>query len=334
MRFVALLACIASAASCASDPTQIMVVVRSDLSVPEELDEVRINVFGLGDQPTVNADLRAEDLPRTLAIVRTGGPLGPVVVEARGYQSGGLVVTRRARVSFVRNEARMLILLLEGSCVGVDCGDDELTCTGGSCQLIDVANLPPWPGRVPDDAAVPRSDAGSDGGEDGAVDSGTDSSVDSSIDSGVDADTDAGFDAGFDADLPDGCTLMTCGSGCDCTGPCPCLIECRRDSNCRGSCSMGVSCNVTAARASELNFTCDGASCAINARNSSNALGTVCENGADCEVDCTGSSNCEVRCNDTSACLLDCSGVSNCRLRGCSSTRCGDGIRVCNRACP
>lgn len=185
-RRVVLAGALALACSCADDPTQIMVVVQSDLPVPDALDEVRVDVRGFSDATTAVADLRGAPLPRTVALAHTGGPLGPVIVEARGYRAGALVVTRRARVSFVAHRARMLVLWLRARCVGVDaCGEDE-TCTETGCASIDTGPLPPWTG------VAPAPDAG-------VVDAAVDAPIDAAQDASGDAAADAPGDVGPDA---------------------------------------------------------------------------------------------------------------------------------------
>ena len=317
--------------ACGTDPTQIMVVVRSDLAIPNELDEVRINVFGLGDQPTVDADLRAGSLPRTLALVRTGGPLGPIVVEARGYLAGALVVTRRAEVAFVEEDARMLELWLLGDCAGIECGDDTLTCTESGCASIRVGPLPPWTGDL-SDASVAI-----DGGEDAGVDAGAGADSgggeDAGVDSGVDGGVDSGVDTGIDTGIDTGCMTETCGNGCICSGPCPCDISCTPGADCTATCASD--CTLDAQDTSNVEATCSGASCTFDVRNASNAEQIRCEAGAVCDVDCTGVSNCTVQCTGGSECTVDCSSTSNCNLNGCGSPlSCPGDVRVCNTVCP
>ena len=60
-----------------SAPTQIIVEVDSDLNIPAELERVTVSVEG-AEATSASADLTRTPLPRTLGLIHTGGPLGPV----------------------------------------------------------------------------------------------------------------------------------------------------------------------------------------------------------------------------------------------------------------
>ena len=107
--------------SCAEDEqlTALMVVVDSDI---EELDAVRVDVSGFGDQPLTGAELGSgrAPLPRRLGLVHRGGPLGPIGITAEGRKDGEVVVVKRkARVFFVRDKVMMLRLNLLTQCIGM-----------------------------------------------------------------------------------------------------------------------------------------------------------------------------------------------------------------------
>jgi hypothetical protein len=236
--------------ACSPAPTQLIVVVDTDLAIPGELDEVRISVtsdrgaMGSERQPLASPAL----LPLTLSLVAEGEDLGPVEVVAEGRLDGVLVVSRLARAMLVRGETRMLRLHLVADCVGVDCGADE-SCGETGCGPIDVV-APPWPGSPP---RLSDPDAGMDGGPrppDAAIDVGPLPDV-GRIDAGP-----LPADAGADAPLPDawvGCTTAAdCDDGLDCTtdqcmdGRCvqvPDDTRCDDDEECTSNrCSVGVGC--------------------------------------------------------------------------------------------
>jgi hypothetical protein len=169
----------AAAAGCSEDPaksTQIVVVVDSDMAVPGALDRVTIDVSGLKKAPApASADLAKQDLPRSLGLFHTGGPLGPIRVRARGFLDSAQVVERLAIVSFEQDKTLELRVPLSASCAAADlaCSAD-MTCDRGHCVTATQDDLPLFKGTVKgfdvDDVEPPGGDAGSADG--GPVDAG------------------------------------------------------------------------------------------------------------------------------------------------------------------
>ncbi|MCB9619650.1 MAG: hypothetical protein H6721_23020 [Sandaracinus sp.] len=165
MKHVCLFAMLAACAP--TDPTQLVVVVDSDLP-STQLDTVEVVVRGLaGGEQTARARLVDGPLPRVVAIERRGGPVGPIEIEARALVAGVPQVSQRRRTSFVAQQTRRVDLFLTSACVDLDCGTD--TCERGDCRSVDVPpeSLAPWEGidggvgpdagadaQVPDDASV------------------------------------------------------------------------------------------------------------------------------------------------------------------------------------
>lgn len=171
----------ALALACApTDPTQLVVVVDSDLP-SDSFDAVEVSVLGLeGGEQVARANLADGALPRYVVLERRGGALGPIDVEARAVRAGApLGVARKARTSFVRGRTMRLDLFLAAACASQTC-DATQTCERGDCVSPDVASeqLVPWSGLdgtndggVPDDGDVIDGDV--DGGDvDGAIDGG------------------------------------------------------------------------------------------------------------------------------------------------------------------
>ena len=173
-----------SVTGCAQDLTQIVLVVDSDLKVPEQLDflAIQVDARGMGGElatrdGSLGSAEGSSDLPVTLALLHQGGPLGPLDVEATGRLAETVVVSRRVRVSFQPRRTLMLRLDLLRACVGVVC-DEGQTCADGRCRPIEVdpEDLEPWTGEV-----VPISPSctvetcnGEDDDCDGLVDEGFD----------------------------------------------------------------------------------------------------------------------------------------------------------------
>lgn len=139
-------------AACADDPTQLVVVVDTDLGIPTELDAVRVEVVtpsGERPEPIRQALSAQGDLPRWVTLVHRGGPLGPIEIEAVGSLAGGDVVRRQASASFVAGQTRTLRLELLRRCVDVTCPLGR-TCGGDGCRDPAVAEeeLERWTGGV------------------------------------------------------------------------------------------------------------------------------------------------------------------------------------------
>ena len=92
---------IAAALGCV--PTEIVLVVQSDLKAPQEIEEVEIRVSGSADAPPVLVDLTQPGVafPLTLGL-RPKGDGGPVLVDVVGKLVDKPVVKQRARTIFAR----------------------------------------------------------------------------------------------------------------------------------------------------------------------------------------------------------------------------------------
>jgi hypothetical protein len=220
------------AVGCSSDPTQLVVVVGSDLSVPQPLQSVHARVTSQsasGSQwdhtfplvPSGTAMMSGQfALPFSFGVVPHGGDASDRVIIELEAQGQTTLFSRTANCGFVEHATLLLPMFLSSSCLGSQCADG-LTCTERGCvsatidehMLMHIA-----PGQeasfmfdagvsdasVPPDAAdaQPGSDALTLDSEPDAqvqADAGRDAGVDASIDAGVDASIDAGVDASVDA---------------------------------------------------------------------------------------------------------------------------------------
>ncbi len=196
-------------AGCA-ELTEVLVVIDTDLAVPAELDELRVDVIG-PDGVARRSEGRLsgpDELPRTLALVHRGGALGPVSVTVTGIAAGSNVVQRRARFDFVPGETRVLRMTLLGACAATRCVGD-VTCGENGCRpiLVPAEELEPY---SPD--AIRRTDAGA------SPDGGVDASVDACVPSVEacnerDDDCDGRTDEGFDLQT-DPANCGGCGAAC------------------------------------------------------------------------------------------------------------------------
>lgn len=218
-----------SVMGCAATTTEIVVISETNLSVPEELDAIRIvatDADGLVQE--VRADLGAgAPRPVSVGLVSETAPRLALEVVAIGELRGVEVLRRTARVMFIEGRVVVLRLDLFAHCVEARCGA-ELTCAEGGCRSIDVApsELPSWTGSLldppmplfdasaPEDAGLDAMDAGLDGGDldagfdaafdVGRLDAGWDAGLDAGrLDGGRDAGRDAPIDTGIDTGRPD-----------------------------------------------------------------------------------------------------------------------------------
>lgn len=139
------------AASCAGSetPTQIVVVIDSDWAA---LERVRLEIDHFGDQEPIEISLARDWLPRTVALLHEGGPMGPISVTASGFVAGQdepAIVEPREQVFFERGRVRGLRIELLQACVGEcepgqACVDDD----GPSCvDPSTLGGLSDWNGH-------------------------------------------------------------------------------------------------------------------------------------------------------------------------------------------
>ncbi len=313
-------------ASCAGKPTEILVVVDSDLAIPAGLDTVRVEVNGAmtmsASGTLTGAD--AQPLPRTVGIVYQGGSLGPLEISAVGSVMGGDVVSASASTSFIRGRTLVLPLFLSRRCVGASCGNTE-TCEAGSCVAADVdpSTLTDWNGTV----------SSPDGG---SCTPGTESC------NGADDDCDGRIDEGFDLQT-DPLNCGTCGNACSATNG---MASCSA-----GSCSVGCDtgfgdCNGDPTDGCETDLqstatdcgTCGNACSFANA--SASCASGACSIGAcdtgfdDCNADPTD--GCEASLSTTTdcgSCGMSCTvanGTPSCTSGSCAIDTCDAGFDDCN----
>lgn len=142
MLAVALLGCSESAL------TQIVVVVDSD---SKGFERVVIDVDGFSKPVRVEAVLDGKPLPRRVALVHEGGPLGPIGVTVSGFVAGSaksLLVEPRTGLFFVRGKTLLLKVDLLAECVQL-CRVTQACVAGPTCVSSDAAAaLVPWKGDV------------------------------------------------------------------------------------------------------------------------------------------------------------------------------------------
>jgi hypothetical protein len=196
--FLLLALCLLLACEPEVGETSILITVDSDLSVPEEIDRLSVDATGMRDgMDEPSADLREQDLPRSIALVHSGGPYGPFQIVVSAYHGTTLVAQKTLQTSFLPNIQSRLAVNLARGCANVFCGD-SFTCSAGACvpvtQIMPTASS--QDGGVstgPDAAAAAPLDAGMsslDGASGGTIDAGT------KLDAGGAKDASTTIDAG------------------------------------------------------------------------------------------------------------------------------------------
>ena len=152
------------ALGCSPSPlTQLVVDVEIDPAIAASLTGVDLLVTSpTGTVRTVSfAPSSFTTSAPTLGVLSRGGALEPVRIEAHGHRMG-TDITDRVITGFVRDETRLVVLVLGVGCAA-GCATDQ-RCVGGACVDAHVAasDLPPFDGTAPAfDAAGPTLDAGS-----------------------------------------------------------------------------------------------------------------------------------------------------------------------------
>lgn len=204
-------------ASCVSPSTELVVVIRSEIPVPSELDRLDVEVEGdtLRALATTVVFSRDTAFPQTVGLRPASGSQGSVTITLVGWRGPNRRLERVVRTAFVPGARRLVVIDLDAPCLDhAACAATE-TCRGGDCvsSAVDPATLPPFTGTIP---VLPR-DAGVDGGR--PLDAPSTDAPDAPATDAPDAPSCTG-DASTMGEPP-GCTLRhpparpTCGDGGD-----------------------------------------------------------------------------------------------------------------------
>jgi hypothetical protein len=132
--------------------TEVVLVIDSDLRVPEELDEIRIEVDGSARALDVRVPMASTaDLPLTHSLVPAAGRRD-FEVAVTGLRAGTSVVADRRTSGWIAGESRLLPLWLGRSCIETSCEAGSV-CSREGCRPIALA-----PDLLPRFDGVPRHD--------------------------------------------------------------------------------------------------------------------------------------------------------------------------------
>lgn len=123
--------------------TELLLVADTDIP---NVNEIVFNIAYRDERRETRTSTftRAEELPRSLALVRDEGPLGPLTVSAR-LMSGGRTVSRSHEVSFVPGQTLVVPLHLARACTNMQCPEQ---CSEDGCVPTRLDTLEPYTGDV------------------------------------------------------------------------------------------------------------------------------------------------------------------------------------------
>jgi hypothetical protein len=134
-------------------PGEVVVVITSDMAVPQDIDTLAWSVTVAGDEGPFKAgsvDLKANPLPQTLAIVSDHAATGTVRLDLDASRAGTRRVHREALVPLpADSEVKRLAMPLDWLCTidanpSLSCGAGE-TCVAGACVSSAAEPVPYTP---------------------------------------------------------------------------------------------------------------------------------------------------------------------------------------------
>jgi hypothetical protein len=134
-------------------PGEVVVVVSSDMAVPQDIDTLTWSVTVVGDEGPFkvgSVDLNANPLPQTLAIVSDHAATGTVRVDLDASRAGTPRVHREALVTLpADSEVKRLAMPLNFLCTrdakpSLSCAPGQ-TCVAGECMSAAAAPVPYTP---------------------------------------------------------------------------------------------------------------------------------------------------------------------------------------------
>ncbi len=164
-KIVFLAAALAPLSGCSAETpqrTELLLVADTNIA---HVDKIKFEIKGpTGAARTAEASAGPKAPgPRSLGLLYTDGKLGPFTLSAAAFDGDTFVVSRSAKVSFVKGRTLVVPLHLVSSCIGVMCENAGDTCTERGCEAsaLDASDLQPWSGSAP---RLPAQPGGNDGG--------------------------------------------------------------------------------------------------------------------------------------------------------------------------
>lgn len=154
------------AVGCKADPTQLVVVVGSDLKIPDELSSIRVKIFNAGRALEVETltltGAGAIQLPFSFGVAPPGaGREDPVDITLTAVRGDGSVSLEQHRATHLRAYKTLLLpMLLLRRCAGACEVGQSCDANGCSAPNVDPATLAEvTPGDELEAAVIPAADA-------------------------------------------------------------------------------------------------------------------------------------------------------------------------------
>jgi hypothetical protein len=308
--FAPLVLLVAFAVGCSSSKvTEVVVVVTSALSAPDQVDLVafQVNEPGRTHAPALKTVTSSADFPLTLGVIRDGGQCAGCSITVTAYRQTTPVFTAEVELVFTEGAITRLQIKIVGSLA-----DGGATDTQPSVDVREPVE--PVDTRIPVDTLSP-------------------------VDTRIPVDTLPPVDT-RPIEIPDAAPDLavppSCATNCSCVSACTGALTCDT-AICQLVCQAGTSCSATAVSGRDVNFQCPAAtSCVFDVAKARNPVVTCSGTGSTCDVTCGVTGKCDVTCTDGAACLLTCEGSRSCSFTTCASNAkaCSKTIAACGRACP
>lgn len=154
------------AMGCKADPTQLVVVVGSDLKVPEELSSIRVKIFNAGRALDVETlaltGPGAIELPFSFGVAPpAAGQEDPVDITLTAVRADGAASVEQHRATHLRAHKTLLLpMLLLRRCAGACVVGQSCDQNGCSAPNVDPSTLAEVePGKELEAAVIPAADA-------------------------------------------------------------------------------------------------------------------------------------------------------------------------------
>lgn len=122
----------------AEGPTGVILEVRSELSIPAEIEEVLVRVRDARGRRILEkwfplSGPGAVALPGRIGFEPAEPPDGPLEIDVVGRHQSRPVIIKTARLTLARHEVRQVELHLERACLGLLCPQGRTCMAGGRC---------------------------------------------------------------------------------------------------------------------------------------------------------------------------------------------------------
>ena len=142
----ALLALLALLPACSRKRTEVVIGVATDLSAPDLLDEVKleiwregVKIFDIPPWPVPGMSGERYELPGSFGVYSDDGSEPRIEVRVQGLKQGVVIVERRSILALVAEQTLFLRMALVQRCLQMsDCPNSSDTCVEGHCRPAEI----------------------------------------------------------------------------------------------------------------------------------------------------------------------------------------------------